>query len=277
MEKIFVKKFLIKNVKVNYFSGNNLLIIEFKRVVKNKYDIKSLLIFNYLDENKNNKNALFISFKVEEKNKLEIYKELLDQNTYLNLKKIQINSNNNIINFDVLLNIDNLDLLYKKLMNISEQNIKKEILKILFYIYYFEKNLKTDLNLLNKNENYCLINSKWIQKSKEYIDYKKIFDYLINYNNKNINYNNLDEDINSILDSYLDKNSNTKNSNSLKELENSEIIKPSFAKIDIFFIDIESYIIPEKIIEMIKKNVFKNIPLAIKTKKIFVQNNRIFL
>ena len=33
MDKIFAKEYLIKNVTVNYFSGNNLLIIEFIRVV----------------------------------------------------------------------------------------------------------------------------------------------------------------------------------------------------------------------------------------------------
>ena len=70
MIKLYEKNSLNMINVVNYFCGNNLLIIEFKKTIKYGYEIDSLLIINPLEIHKTNDNVLFISFKIKEEEKL---------------------------------------------------------------------------------------------------------------------------------------------------------------------------------------------------------------
>ena len=176
MEKIYDKKHLRENSTVNYFSGNNLLIIEFMKFYKEKYDINSLLIIN-ASESININNSLIISFKVSKEEKQEIYKELLS-----NKYNLQISNDNKIINYEEVLNLQKLSSFYKFINNYGiKKIIKQDILKILFYIYYFEELLLTNNELkqiFNDYQNYYLINSNWMKKLKEFYDYQKICNFI---------------------------------------------------------------------------------------------------
>ena len=176
MEKIYDKKYLREKSTVNFFSGNNLLIIEFMKVYKEKYDINSLLIIN-ASESININNSLIISFKVSKEEKQEIYKELLS-----NKYNLQISNDNKIINYEEVLNLQKLSSFYKFINNYGiKKIIKQDILKILFYIYYFEELLLTNNDLkqiFNDYQNYYLINSNWMKELKEFYDYQKICNFI---------------------------------------------------------------------------------------------------
>ena len=184
--------------------------------------------------------------------------------------------------FFVEINSHNISYVYKKIKEFeSNQMIKKEILKILFYIYYYEEHLlNSNLdNIFNdyQNLNYSLINSIWIQKFKEFYGYKRIYDYLKDYNshNKFPNYNS-DGNITIILNSYLDKYANSINSEFPESLVNTQEIKTCLIRYEGLSFYGNNYIISEKIFEMIKKNVF-NDKLSYKPNKIFSKKNNIFL
>jgi len=60
--------------------------------------------------------------------------------------------------------------------NNNQGKTKNDILKVLIYIYYYEKNAFNDKKTINFNnrEKYYLIKSKWIKELKEYYEYQKI-------------------------------------------------------------------------------------------------------
>ena len=270
MEKRYDKNSLRKNSTVNYFSGNNLLIIEFMKVYKEKYDINSLLIIN-ASESININNSLIISFKVSKEEKQKIYKELLS-----NKYNLQISNDNKIINYEEVLNLQKLSSFYKFINNYGiKKIIKQDILKILFYIYYLEEFLLTNNDLkqiFNDYQNYYLINSNWMKELKEFYDYQKICNFIKqNQKAKNFktNYGLLDGQIKMILKSFLDKYSDSVNSEFPENLKNNKEIKSD----ETFSL---KYIIPEKILDMIKKDIFNN-KLYIKPYKINVRKNDLFI
>ena len=213
MEKIYDKKYLREKSTVNFFSGNNLLIIEFMKVYKEKYDINSLLIIN-ASESININNSLIISFKVSKEEKQKIYKELLSSKY-----NSQISNDNKIIIYEEVLNSQKLSSFDEFINNHGiKKIIKQDILKILFYIYYFEEFVLTNNDLkqiFNDYQNYYLINSNWMKELKEFYDYQKISDFIKqNQKIKNFktNYNVLDGQIKMILKLFLDKFSDSINS-----------------------------------------------------------------
>ena len=181
------------------------------------------------------------------------------------------------------MNPNNISSFFKEIKGLDSNEVAKTgILKILFYIYYLEEYLLTnDLNKIFKdyqNQNYSLINPKWIQKYKELYNYKSISDYLKDSNNHiTVNYNNLDGNIKIILDSYLAKNSNSTIIELPEKLLNIDEMKPLLIEYEELSFYGKNYLISEKIIEMIKQYVFKNKFLSIPLNKINVINNNIFL
>ena len=71
---------------------------------------------------------------------------------------------------------------FPKESNIQNNN-KNDILKVLIYIYYYEKNVLNVENGIkfNRNEKYYLIKTTWIKEFKKYYDYNKISKYLDNF------------------------------------------------------------------------------------------------
>ena len=117
MEKFYKfsnKKHLTNNSIVNYFSGNNSLIIEF---MEQNEENNSLLIINPLESN-NNK-SLIISLTVKNEDKKTVYEELLSQRYNL-----PIYNKNKIIEFKKLLNRENLSSFYEMLKKSDVKNNK---------------------------------------------------------------------------------------------------------------------------------------------------------
>ena len=190
MAELYKKSFLTNNSTVNYFSGNNSLIIEFMKQYKSQEEIHSLLIIN-AQEFKNNK-SLIISFNVKNEDRITMYKELLSQRYNL-----PIYTKNKINEFNKLLSSQSLSSFCNTNRSNGNKTNKNEIIKILVYIHFFEEYLITDLNqVFNMHPNCSLINSNWIQKYKQFYEYKNIKEYL--KNNNNLNYNCLDGNISMI-------------------------------------------------------------------------------
>ena len=157
------------------------------------------------------------------------------------------------------MNHNNISAFFKEIKGLDSNELAKtRILKILFYIYYLEEYLLTnDLNKIFKdyqNQNYSLINPKWIQKYKELYNYKSISDYLKDSNNYiTVNYNNLDGNIKIILDSYLAKNSNLTITELPEKILNIDEMKPLLIEYEELSFYGKNYLISEKILEMIKQ------------------------
>ena len=106
------------------------------------------------------------------------------------------------------------DFYHKQTVNIKTQiptekinkmsDFDREILKVFIYIYYYEK-IAGEKTIFNNEEDFYLINPKWLKRFKEFYSYdklKKRFDNL----SKVYNYNILDYGIKFILDTLSAEN-----------------------------------------------------------------------
>ena len=264
IELIYNKNNLTNNETVIYYAGKDKLIIKFK----DNNEKNALLLCNPLDK-KQLKNNIFI---------------IVDNNSsYENIliKNINIRSDyNNIIPFEKYIasiaptptpisssnqnymnNNEYEDKNSKDINNQSQKDndiaFKKHLLKIFIYIYYYEKNLtEYKEEILNNEEEYCLINPHWLKNLKKFYNYENLYSLLKkNKNNyQEIKYINLDDKINDIINYCLNKN--TLNFDK-KKLSNdlTKILKINcfIKKIDNINFLLEGIIIPNKIIELIKK------------------------
>ena len=171
----------LKNLPIiKYYGGNNKIIIEYKN--KNKNDNKALLLINPLDENIMKDNAFIID--IDNKNKLSLYKDLLSEKYNANITsqkyqdfvipfeqylQIIINKGNKKHISPQKKNSQNLNNKNKfssqKInINIDKELFKRQILKLLIYIFYHEKNIYNNgISSLKENE-YYLINKEWFDK-----------------------------------------------------------------------------------------------------------------
>ena len=229
-----------------YYAGNNKLIIEFQGRNENKvlllidplgvYDIKKnlfIIILNYKDEER----------------KIMLY------NNLINLKNINeineyIKYNNNVIPLEKYNKINK----QKKLNN--NNNFKRDILKILIYIFYYvnEKD-----NIFNQYQKYYLINFEWLKTFKEFYNYNNLYTLLINdqiYNN--LKFHQLESKIETIMNLYI--NNKNIHYNKIqkfnKYLSNISIIKAPLENKEKGLTNI--YVIYSKIIDIIKPYLSKN-------------------
>ena len=83
---------------------------------------------------------------------------------------------------------NNKSTIYTKKYAKNNQFINKndEILKILIYIYYFEKSLLNKKeDIFDENQEYYLINSEWFNELKKCYNYNKLNNSLNKYFSKN--------------------------------------------------------------------------------------------
>ena len=100
------------------------------------------------------------------------------------------NINDNIINEKQ--NSQNINI--QKINN--KKPFKEEIIKIFIYIFYYEQNLSNNkYNSFDYREKYYLINPDWIDNFKNYYNYEKCYNLLLNIQKRNkfINYNNIEK------------------------------------------------------------------------------------
>ena len=295
---------------VKFYAGNKRIIIEFK---ENK-DNKALLLINPLEQSHfDYKDKAFI-LMINKEQKINIFKVILMEKNIYNLlpelikdgiassipNKGTFNTNiyltkkiNNIIgnkNSNTSNSNYNKNNSSKKQSNMNQNNekiinkkdeddYKENILKILIYIFYFEKNiLETKEEGFNLEEKYYLINQKWLLNYLENYDYSKVLQVLINLSkvNSKINYNNVSVYIKSFVNTLVKKNLINFNKEKSADLENINNIfaiedNTNYEKFS------NCYIIPSKIIELIKNNEFPNANIEHNLKNIYFKKNNIFL
>jgi len=195
------------------------------------------------------------------------------------------------INTDLTVNDIRAKPLFQKtikdtgLNNIHHQK-KNDILMILIYIYYYEKNelnIKKGISFKEK-EKYYLIKSTWIRELKNYFDYQKISKILDEFKltKDGINIPSLNElENNNILERiklYLnnsDKNILNKKPNT--NLIDSEIKMLPFKLKNNFIYYSNGYIINSKILEIIKNYMLEGQAIKIKPINIFNKENNIII
>ena len=285
-ESLFNQSYLNKFGIIHYYGGNNKIIIEYKH----KQDNKALLLINPLDKNIMKKNVFIIFISNEYKSYL--YKDLLSEKdnsilikkykNYLITLENYIKNNQNIGNKESILpqnkNIQNLNnennISSKEQNDINEdkESFKREILKILIYIFYYKKYISDNgEKKISPNQLYYLISKDWLVKYLQYYDYQILFEFLLNdskYNKQN--YINIDRNMENNIEELLKKNVINLEKEKFKDsIKFSKIIKTN--NNDLFFKN--SYIIPFKIINLINKNISQN---KVNQRKIFVKNKYLY-
>ena len=229
IQLIYNEKFSNNNNTVIFYAGNNKIIIEYK----DKKDTIALLLLKRIINDQKINELFFIITNNQDKSSL--YEKILNEN--------DIDKYNNKYIFS------------REYINIC---------KLFIYFYYFEKSFCGNINIFKKNEYYYLVNPKLINEFKEYYNYPKISQFLEFKTLKdiNINYNNIDNYIDNIIQLCLIEN--------ILNIKKDE----SFKDLNYFGIMHKGYIIDSKIYELFKKSLNKEI--NIKPKKLFINNN-IFL
>ena len=278
MEVIFNKTYLNQFNYVKYIGKNNKYIIEF---VGNN-DNKGFLIFNNFNNSITLNSKIFIIINNESRTDLYLKLLSLNNNDITN----QIEQNENIIPFEVYINFSNSS--FNKQINLNISNMKdnfcKEILKLIIFIFYYEKNLSENLENIfsDENEEYYLINPVWLNQFKIFSDYQKIYQFLDNIPNDNdINYQNIYHVLETLTESLLKEiKSKFKKNNLFEKLKDINIlICPIDNKFGINFFS-KCIIIPSNIFNRFRNIFFQNeeipnMPIKIisKEKNIFVLFN----
>ena len=200
MISIFSNTELNNYKSINYYTGNNKIIIEYKEIDENKY---FLLINPFFDITQ----KFYFTIKKEYgSERYQIYKDLLSKESNYDTYLTNNSKYNSIIHqFEEISNNKTTNIYFKKhAKNNQAINKNDEILKILIYIYYFEKSLLNKKeDIFDENQEYYLINSKWFNELKNYYNYNKLNNSLNKYfrNNRieSSYYNLSDEDLKTII------------------------------------------------------------------------------
>ena len=258
---------------VQYYAGNNKIIIEFKNNIQNR----AILIVNPLNEYQLKSN-IFIIVNNQEK---YIYTKLLSDE---NMKDYELDNKlisniNNFIPFEKYFYRNNT---YKNIFKINHLNekdtFKKDLLKVFIYLFFYDKFLSENNvnNLFYKQEKYYLINPNWLKDYKIYYNYDNLYNKLIEKykNNISINYNNIEIYINNIVNQFLNKDVLNFDKDELSQnlIDMKKINCFVIMKYEIKYI-FNGVIIPSKIIDLIKK---WNKKIIISPKEIYFKRNDIF-
>jgi len=254
------------NDNAKYYAGNNKLIIEFQ----GKDEDKALLLIDPLGKDKIKKMLFIILISnIEKERKLLLYKDLI---SFKNTNDIfeNINYSNSIIPFEKYINN-----IKQRTLNIKK-DFKKDIIKSLIYIFYYEKSLNINENIFNVNQQYYLINPEWLKKFKEYFNYQNLYKLLIkdpNYNN--LKFNQLQSQIENIINVYINKNIiNIENRKLNEYLANVNNIKVSLINKGQRITNY--YIIHSSNIDIIKPYLSINEEIAFEPINLFTKENKIF-
>ena len=181
------------------------------------------------------------------------------------------------LNINIPINYSQNNMVQKE----NQESFEKDLLKIFITIYYYEKNMSEKKeNAFNSNEKYYLINPKWLLNFKKYCGCERLYHLLSSQNNNNsINYNNLDDNIDYIINNYnFNKDIlNYEKKELSEELIDIKRINCSITrKYNIVFM-VESIIFPSKIMELIKTCYKLDLKYLITKELIFKGNNIIYI
>ena len=134
-------------------------------------------------------------------------------------KKFTISDISNISSYN---NFDkSISHRHKVIINVQDQlPFKKELLNIFINIFYYEKLLSENKeSFFSDKRKYCLINPQWLNDLKNYYNYEKLCN-LLDKNCKDspdVNYKNIDDNIDDIIKANLNKNTLNFNRKQLSE------------------------------------------------------------
>jgi len=214
------------------------------------------------DDIKKKSFIIIINYK-DEVRKILLYKDLFNLK---NINEIYINDINNVIPLEKYNNN-----IKQKIVNINN-NLKRDILKILIYIFYYEKSSNKKDNTFNKYQQYYLINLEWLKAFKEFYNYQQLYTLL----KKDKRYNNLKlyhtQQIENIVKEYMNNNIFNINNILNEDLVNLSNIKATFIDNGKNLTNI--YVILCKIIDIIKPYLTKNDEISFKPTKLFIKENK---
>ena len=228
LENIYNEEFLKEQKCINYYSGNNRLLIEYKDKIENKF----ILLIDPLNKYEMT-NRIYILSNRPEKNHYSIYK-LLNEKYYFNNESEEKFNNITIIPYEIYYNI----------------------LKLFTYLLYYEQDLSNNKTEIFKgNEDYYLIDNEWLSNFKKYYDYES-FDIKILGKDDKLEYNNIEQYFNydisiskkNILDYYKIK--------LFDEIIDTTKIRSKEISMNNIENNLNSYIITSKIMDIIK-SIFK--------------------
>ena len=255
--------------KVKYYAGFGKLIIEFNN------NGGSLLIMNPLDEI-TDKNIFIIVSTVTYKRYL-IYEDIMKINN-LHGKKI-LNNNTIVYSVEEFIN-KNKSLTHTNCKKDKKEIFKQNLLTIFIYIYYYEKELVKNDNkekIFNNDKKYFLINPKWMEYFKTIYHYTKFSNLIkILYKNDERNYYNLNQSIDSVINTCLQNNPlNFELSELPKDLKDKRFFYPIILGNNYVLYFNNCYIVPLNIMNILKK--IGLIPSEEYYKEILAKDNKIFL
>ena len=169
-----------------------------------------------------------------------------------------------------------------------QSKTKDDILTVLIYIYYYEKNVLNNKKAINFNnkEKYYLIKSQWIKELKEYYEYQKISKSLYKFGLENKKESNISINLDTLSDNnllekiklYLNNSIvNLLNKQTNKNLKNSKINNLPRKNKNNFIYYLNGYIINSTILEIFEKYMFEGKNISIKPISIFNKEYNIFL
>ena len=234
----------LKRSEVIYLAQNNKIIIDFN-------ENNSLLIVDPFNKNQIRNNSYVI----------------LDPNIYEDLLSIRCNFN------IIIKNKYNKYVIpfekYIKKKNNSSNYLRRELLKIFIYIFYYEKALnknKREFLFNNEEQYFYLIEPEWINKYKEYYHYNELYNLLSKENYK-MNYNDLDKYINDILDEYIYEDIFD------FDLKNNKFFNRNSNKINFSLTTKQYYIMHPKIFGLIQKYESISHKIDLEPKELIIKNN----
>ena len=242
-----------------YFAENNKIIIEFQ----GKDEDKALLLIDPLgkDDIKKKSFIIIINYKNEER-KVLLYKDLFNLE---NIDELYINNINNVIPLEKYNNN-----IKQKIMN-NNNNFKRDILKILIYIFYYEKSSYKKDNIFNEYQQYYLINLEWLKAFKEFYNYHQLYTILKKDKRYNLKFYQLQQ-IENIFKEFLNNNIFNINNILNEDLVNVFNIKASLINNGKDLTNI--YIIYSRIIDIIKPYLTKNDEISFKPTKLYIKDNK---
>ena len=232
-----------EKIKTKYLKNN----------LNNKNDIMNDLIY-YLEKNKFDYNELFNSINIYKFNKKEDLESYLKNNSLVLInstfllcfdrnfygKTTYHKTFNKTFNNKIHIYLDNNEILsFKSSNNIITINgiINYSNLKQLINIFYFQKNLKSNMNVKDAKNKIYLINKKVITIYKNIFNYQKLYDFLksnlnikdMNYSCLAYNYYNYNKIINELDDDFIEHNFQKEENKILKEFKD---IDENFTEIE---------------------------------------------
>ena len=156
-----------------------------------------------------------------------LYKDLINLKNVNEIFK-NVNYNNSAIPFENYINNN----IKQRTLNIKR--FKKDILKALIYIFYYEKPSDINENIFNEDQQYYLINPEWLKTFKEYYNYQNLKNLLIkDQKYSNLKFNQLKSQIDNIINMYINENIiNLENRKLSENLSNVNNIKVSLMNKD---------------------------------------------